>query len=129
MKTEFPTSTRPLEFVALLTVELSTKEGPAYLYVAYDPFLDKLFNVSVEKENSDRNLLKSIYFLAEDPLFTEHIKNGFTLVLEDQHELSSSIESILSPLNGRCKFDKPFNNHLANPILENLVNFLNKKNK
>ena len=129
MEESFPIPTRPLEFVALLVVELSTKEGTVYMYVAYDPFLDKLFNLSVEKENNSTNLLKSIYFLADDPMFTEYNSDGFSLILENQEELSKQIETILHPINGRCVFNKAFNNYLTLPVIKSLRDFLKKRKK
>jgi hypothetical protein len=126
METSFPSSTRPLEYVALLNVELRTKTGPAYMYVAYDPYLDKLFNLNVEAENTAQSLLKSVYFLAEDPLFIAHNTHGFTLLLESFEELSPNINTILKPIGGKCLFDKKFHNHLCNPVLESLVRFLNR---
>ena len=129
MKKEFPISTRPLEYVALLVVELSTKEGPVFLYVAYDPYIDKLFNLSIEKEDNPNNLLKSLYYLAEDPLFLEYNINGFTLILENQEELSSNIEIILRPINGQFIFDKAFNTYLALPVIKSLKDFLINRGK
>jgi hypothetical protein len=126
MEASFPAATRPLEYVALLNVELRTQTGPAYMYVAYDPYLDKLFNLNVEAENTAQTLLKSVYFLAEDPLFIAHNTNGFTLILEDFEELSPNINAILNPIRGKCLFDKKFHNYLTNPVLESLTHFLKR---
>lgn len=127
MKHVFPISARPLEYIAHISVELPTKEGPVYMYIAYDPFLDKLFNLSIEKENTPENVLKSIYYLSEDPLFAELNKNGFTLVLGSHHELENRIENILCHMNGVCAFNKPFHDHLSRPILKNLSHFMKRK--
>jgi hypothetical protein len=124
MEASFPAATRPLEFVALLNVELRTQTGPAHMYVAYDPYLDKLFNLNVEAENTAQTLLKSVYFLAEDPLFIAHNTHGFTLILENFEELLPNINTILKPIRGKCLCDKKFHNYLTNPVLESLVNFL-----
>lgn len=124
MDGKFPVSTRPLEHVALLTVDLNTKTGPAYMYVAYDPYLDKLFNLNVESEKTPQTLLKSIYFLAEDPHFAEHCTDGFTLILEAYEDLSPNIATILKPIRGKCLFDKGFHHYLTKPVLESLVHFL-----
>jgi hypothetical protein len=129
MEESFPVPTKPLEFIALLVVELSTKEGAVFMYVAYDPYLDKLFNLSVEKENNPTNLLKSIYNLADDPMFSQYNTDGFSLILENQEELSKRIETILRPINGRCIFNKAYNNYLTQPVIKSLRDFLKNRKK
>jgi hypothetical protein len=129
MEEPFPVPTKPLEFIALLVVELSTKEGAVFMYVAYDPYLDKLFNLSVEKENNPTNLLKSIYNLADDPMFSQYNTDGFSLILENQEELSKRIETILRPINGRCIFNKAYNNYLTQPVIKSLRDFLKNRKK
>ena len=125
----FPQPTRPCEYVALFTIEISTKEGPGFVFMAYDPYKDFVFNLSVEKNDNADSLLKNIYFLIEDPHFIPYSEKGFTLILEKYEELSLRILRILEPVSGKLIFDKAYNHYLSKPVLENFQNFLSRNKK
>jgi len=125
----FPSPTRPMEFVAVLVIILPTLEGPAYLFMAYDPFRDKIFNQQVEADDSPESLLKFIYYLAEDPLFPTEIKEGFTLVLHKYEHLADRMQRILTPLKGTLMFNEVFHHHLTLPVLKHFEQFLKRRGK
>ena len=118
-----------MEFVAVLVIILPTLEGPAYLFMAYDPFRDKIFNQQVEADDSPESLLKFIYYLAEDPLFPTEIKEGFTLVLHKYEHLADRMQRILTPLNGSLLFNEAFHQHLTTPVLKHFEQFLKRRVK
>jgi len=103
----FPVSKRPLEYVAFFSVKIATQEGNAHLFTAYDPYIDFIFSLSVERDESPENVLKNIYFLMENPRFVPYMDNGFTLVFEKYEELSD--------------------NYLTRPVIQSLSNYLNIK--
>jgi hypothetical protein len=123
----FPVPQRPMEFVAVILIILPTLEGPAYLFMAYDPFRDKIFNQQVEADDGPESLLKFIYFLAEDPLFPTEITEGFTLVLNKYEHLADRMQRIITPLDGNLLFDAAFHNQLTQPVLEHFQQFLKRR--
>ncbi len=125
----YPVPKRPLEYVAFISVKLSTEEGYAYFFLAYDPFKDFIINLGIEKDESPRIVLRNIYFLMEDPHFIQYMNNGFTLVLEKYKELSEKIKLILEPVKGKMMFDKSYNNYLTLPVIQSLNNYFKNQNK
>lgn len=118
-----------MEFVAVLVIILPTMEGPAYLFMAYDPFRNKIFNQQVEADDSPESLLKFIYYLAEDPLCPTEITKGFTLVLHKYEYLANRMQRILTPLHGTLMFNAAFHKHLTQPVVEHFENFLKRRGK
>jgi hypothetical protein len=122
-----PKATRPLEYVAFFSFEVATKEGNGHVFLAVDAYLDFVFQLGVERDRKPETVLKNIYFLIEHPDFTKHSGNGFTLVLEEFQELSTRIEAIIEPSQGKLLFNKGYNNTIANPVLFSFRNILGKR--
>lgn len=118
MKRPFPKAERPLEYVALFHFQMSTMEGPGFVFVAVDAFSEFAFSLGVERDESPRTILKNIYFLMEQPDFVKYIDFGFTLVLGEHEELTDQISAILKPVKGKLIFSKGFNSYLSNPVLK-----------
>ncbi len=127
MKNDFPKATRPLEYVAFFHFQVSTMEGPGFVFVAVDAFSEFAFHLSVERDASRTSVLKNIYFLIEHPDFAKHIGRGFTLVFAEHEDLSTEINAILKPVTGELMFNKTFNNYLANPVLKSVLNSMSKR--
>ncbi|CAN5382819.1 hypothetical protein BH09BAC3_BH09BAC3_13940 [soil metagenome] len=120
MKTPFPEAKRPLEYVALFHFQVSTMEGPGFVFVAVDAFTQFAFSLGVERDESRSAVLKNIYFLMEQPDFVKYIDGEFTLVLGEHEELSDEIRAILKPVKGKLLFNKGFNSYLASPVLKSV---------
>ena len=118
MKSVFPVSTRPAEYVAFFNFIVPTLEGPGHVFMAVDGFSQFGFHLGVEPDASPDSVLKCIRSLLSDPKFAKAAKNGFTLVLGEHEALSNAILGILRPLNGRLIFDPAFNAHLAKPLVD-----------
>ncbi len=127
MKRPFPKATRQLEYVAFFHFQVSTKEGPCFIFVAVDAFSQFAFNLGVERDESPKSVLKNIYFLMEQPDFVKCIDLGFTLVLGEYEELSDQIKAILKPVHGKLLFNKEFNRYLSNPVLKNFRDSLSRR--
>ncbi len=127
MKSTFPTPGRALEYIAFFKFKIPTREGTGYVFMAYDAYTDKLFNLGVEKTDKPEAVLKNIYLLLEDPLFENYHNEGFTLVLEEFQELEPRILEILKPVNGKALFDKKYNNVLVNPVLAQLLQYFRER--
>jgi len=121
---KFPVAKRPVEYVGLLIVQMSTMQGPAFVYVAIDAYSKFAFNLCVEKNDNPENVLKYIYLLTENSDFKEHMDKGFTLVLEKYEELSERINIIIKPVKGKLIFNKAFNNYITLPLLKDLRNIM-----
>lgn len=120
MKSAFPISTRPAEYVAFFNFTVPTREGPGHVFMAVDGFSRFGFHLGVEPDASPDSVLKCIRNLLSDPKFAK-AQRGFTLVLGEHEALFDTILTILRPLNGRLLFDPAFNAHLARPLLENFL--------
>ncbi len=120
MKKPFPKAKRVLEYVALFHFQVSTMEGPGFVFIAVDAFSQFAFSLGVERDESPRAILKNIYFLIEQPEFVKHIDMGFTLVMGEHEELSDEISAILKPVKGKLLFSKGFNSYLSNPVLKSI---------
>ena len=124
---QFPLATRQLEYVALFTVELSTKEGPAYTYFAVDAYSEFAFHLGVENNDNPENILKYSFLLTENSEFTKHMHKGFTLVLEKYEEMTERINTIINPVKGKLIVNKEYNQYLALPVLKSLRNFITER--
>jgi hypothetical protein len=123
---DFPIARRPLEYIAFFDLEIRTRTGPAFIFMAYDPYLDYIFRLSVEAERSPETVLKNIYFLLEDPAFEQHNHKGFTIILDQYQELEERILRIITPENGTVLYDQAFNKYLSGPVLESMLANLKK---
>lgn len=74
-------------------------------------------------------ILENIYYLLENAPFLENADKGFTLVLEKYEDLAAQIDKIISPANGKLKFDKAHSNFLSEPVIQNFSKYLKKKIK
>ncbi len=120
-------ATRPLEHIAFFKVELRTGEGIAHVFMAYDPWPDKIFNLGVERDASEDTILKNIYLLLDDPMFAQYQNEGYTLVMEDFQEFAPRIEAVIKPSNGKILFDKKYHNELIHPVLKHLASHFGRK--
>lgn len=120
-------ATRPLEYVAFVSLAIPTAEGTAYLFLAVDAYMDYIFNLGVEIDRKPETVLKNIYFLIEDPEFAKYLDKGFTLVLEEFEELIDRIDAIVKPVDGKVLFNKSYNNEITNPVLMSLKDAILKK--
>lgn len=118
--------TRPLELIAFFKVELRTREGIAHVFLAYDAWQDKLFNLGVERDASEASVLKNIYLLLEDPMFAHYNNEGYTLIMEDFQEFAPRIEAVIKPSNGKMLFDKKYHNELIHPVLKHMASHFRK---
>jgi len=119
-------ATRPLEYVAFFSFEISTQEGNCHVFMACDAYLDFVFNLGIEPDKQPETVLKNIYFLLEHPDFVKHLGHGFTLVLEEFQELTPRITRIIDTENGKVLFNKAFNNAISNPVLLSIQNSMRK---
>lgn len=129
MKSPFPKAKRQLEYVAFFHFQVSTMEGPGYVFVAVDAFSQYAFSLGVERNDSPATILKNINFLLDRPDFVQHIDKGFTLVMGEHENLSGRIEAILKPVKGQLMFSKAFNSYLSNPVLKSFRDSMPKGKK
>lgn len=113
-----------LEYVAFIHVQLTLKSGFVYMFVAVDAYTGIAINLTVERDDSPESILKNVYFLMEHEKFKERNTNGFTLVFEDNEALSERITAIIKSEGGKVMFNKTFNNHISNPFLLSLAEYL-----
>lgn len=66
--------------------------------------------------------------LTEHKEFVRQNKAGFTLVFEDNEDLSERIASIIKSVNGKVIFNKTYNNYISNPVLLSMSKFF-KRNR
>lgn len=126
MSTPHLRPTRPLEHIAFFKVELRTREGIAHVFLAYDAWQDKLFNLGVERDASETTVLKNIYLLLEDPMFAQYSNEGYTLIMEEFQEFAPRIEAVIKPSNGKMLFDKKYHNELIHPVLKHMASHFRK---
>jgi hypothetical protein len=115
-----PQATYPLEYIAVFDFQLTTKEGPVFVFMAVDAFSQFAFHLNVERDKRPETILKNIYFLIEQEEFARHLEKEFTLVLSEYEEFSDRIEAIIKPVKGKVLFNRSFNNYLSNPILKSM---------
>jgi hypothetical protein len=123
---ELPNAERPGQYVAFFCVQMNTKEGPGFIFLAADAFSRFVFHIGVEKDESAESVLKAVYLLSENPDFLRHRDKGFTLVFEKYEELSERIKAIISHINGTHIYNKKYNNNISNPVLKGLLEFMTK---
>jgi hypothetical protein len=62
--------------------------------------MDCVFQLGVAADKKPETVLKNVYPLIEQPEFSKDLGQGFALVLEEFHELSARVETIIN----RAKF-------------------------
>jgi hypothetical protein len=112
---------RPLQYLAFFVVELKTKEGPAFCFMGYDVFQDKVFQLGIEREKSTDQVLKNVYRLMEHPFFAGYKGEGFTLLVEEFDTLVGRIDTIIHPSNGKVLLDRALTNKVINPVLAHMA--------
>ncbi len=120
----FPEITRPVEYVAIFNIKLSTMEGPAYAFLACDGYSEFGFQMCVEPDESPASIIKAVYLLTEDKDFARYMNKGFTLVFERWEELADRLETVVKPVNGKIMFNKRFHNKIAEPMLTSFMDLL-----
>lgn len=118
-----PKVKRPFEYIALDSVQLNTKQGPAYAYFAVEAFTGYAFSAGVEPNDSPDTILKVIYWLTEQPEFKNGLQGNFTLVLADNELPEQRISNIIGGIGGKLLYHKAYCNHLINPVLESFLNY------
>lgn len=121
-----PKSTRPFQYIAFFVVELRTQEGPAFVFMGYDVFQDKVFQLGIEREKSTDQVLKNVYRLMEHPFFAGYKGEGFTLLVEDFDNLTERIQAILKPSHGKVLYDRELTNQVIHPVLASMARSLGK---
>lgn len=116
----FPVAKRPLEYVAVFTLVVPTREGPGHVFLAADAYSQFAFHMGAEPDASPDSLLLNIGRLLRDPKFSSQSHRGFTLVLGEYEGLSEAIAALIKPHNGKVLFDKAFNVKLSKPVRESL---------
>ena len=114
-------ATRQLEYVCFFNAKFKTLEGPAYAFFGVDGYSQFAFSTGVELSDDPEIILKHIYLLTEDADFKKHIHLGFTLVLAHHQELSDRINSIITPLNGKLRFDPKYHQQITKPLIESII--------
>ncbi|MGV3597668.1 MAG: hypothetical protein ACO1PI_07340 [Bacteroidota bacterium] len=112
--------TRPLEYVWFFPLEVPTKEGNVYIFLAQDIYSEILFNTGAENILDTRVILKHIQLLLEQPEFKIHIDKGFTLILHKYKELSKEINDIINPFGGKLLVDDAIVATYMEPVLHYL---------
>lgn len=112
----FPKATRPGEYVAFFNIQLPTKEGTAYVFMACDAYTEFGFNTGTEQDEKPETVLKHIYLLTEDKDFVRHMDKGFTLVFNQYEEFSDRINAILKPVHGLAMFDAEYHSKVSAPL-------------
>ena len=119
-------ATRPLEYVCLFPTDIPTKEGVFFVFFAIDVYSKFIFKTGDEDQLNDKLILKHIALLVNDPIFTQHHHNGFTLVLHKFKHLVFSIRVIIEPLNGKVIINDHFVAQTFIPFLKNMYQFIGK---
>ncbi|MBU3677171.1 MAG: hypothetical protein FGM54_08355 [Chitinophagaceae bacterium] len=116
-------ATYTLEYLAFVSVQLNTQQGPVYLYVAIDALTGYAFNLGVHQEYNSTIVLQMVYELTELPEFTERLEEqgkSFTLVMENNSAPLESIHNIIQYLGGDVMVNKPYNHFISNPFLDDM---------
>ena len=120
-------ATRQLEYVCFFNVKFKTQEGPAYAFFGVDCYSQFAFSTGVELSDDPEIILKHIYLLTEDLNFKKHIHSGFTLVLPDHQELGDRINTMITPLHGKLRFDPTYHQQITKPLIESINDSMKKK--
>jgi hypothetical protein len=122
-------ASHPLQYLCLYSIEVPTKEGDAFAFVAVDIFSEFLFLTGVEKNRGKRNVLKHIKLLLQQEQFLKGRPESFTLVLHKYEELRADVEKIIAPLGGHMIVDDLLvTKHLV-PVIEHVYQYFVKHSK
>ncbi len=114
---------RELEYVALLSYKINTRNGIAYMFVAVDAFTCRTFYLNTERDESPESVLKSIHLLTEREEFKNSSWRGYTLVLKDYESLADQIKALIQAQGGKLIYNEAINTFIATPYLEAMANF------
>ncbi len=120
-----PKATRPLEYICLYPIEIPTEQdGDAYAFFAVDGYSNFAFMTGVEKDASEKSVLKHIDLLVKHENFTSKLEQPFTLVLHKYEHLRTSVSSIISPLGGSMLVDDAYVTKVVTPVMKNMFKHL-----
>lgn len=123
-------ATRPLEYICFFPAEFPTRiDGDVYAFIFVDAYSEFVIMTGMEKDRSNKTILKHIRLLTRNKDFQRHKGKPFALVLHKYDEIKKEILDIIGPLKGKVIFDDPMVAEHVTPVLENLfASLAGKKN-
>ncbi|MCU0418568.1 MAG: hypothetical protein MUC38_02835 [Cyclobacteriaceae bacterium] len=116
--------TRPFQYIAFFTVELRTQEGPAFVFIGYDVFQDKVFQLGLERDKRADTVLQNVYRMVDHPFFQDYRGEGFTLLIEEFETLTDQMEKIVNPSGGRVLYNCALTNEVIHSVLASMAQSL-----
>lgn len=116
-----PKPSRPMEYIAVFIMDAPTNEGTAYVYLAYDPFTDLLMNLAVEMTCDIDTMLKSLFYLTEQPLFQEYSDGPFYVVMDSFENEQKRIDKMLALSGGKSLFNRSYHSKLMMTVAKNMA--------
>lgn len=113
--------TRPFQYIAFFTVQLRTQEGPAFVFIGYDVFQDKVFQLGLERDKLADTVLQNVYRLVDHPFFQDYRGEGFTLLIEEFETLADRMEKIVNPSGGKVLYNRALTNEVIHPVLASMA--------
>jgi hypothetical protein len=123
-------ATRPFEYLCFFQVEFPTRnDGDVYVLIIVDAYSEFVIITGIEKDRSNKTILKHIRLLTQNKDFLKHKGTHFTLVLHRYEEISGVILQIIKPFKGKILIDDSFVAEKVTPVLESLFATLAGKAK
>jgi|GEM_PF-744967 hypothetical protein len=113
-------ATRPGEYVCFYPCSIPTeRDGDVFAYVFVDAFSDFVIMTGIEKNDSDKNILKHMRMLLEDERFA--FQNGpFTVVMHKYYHLTKAINVLFEPFGGKVIINDHYVTDIVAPVMESL---------
>jgi hypothetical protein len=95
-------ATRPFEYLCFFQAEFPTRNnGDVYVLIFVDAYSEFVIITGIEKDRSNKTILKHIRLLTQNKDFLKHKGTPFTLVLHRYEEISVEILQIIKPFKGK----------------------------
>jgi hypothetical protein len=100
-----------------------------YVLIIVDAYSEFVIITGIEKDRSNKTILKHIRLLTQNKHFLKHKGAPFTLVLHRYEEISGEILQIIKPYKGKVVINDSFVAEKVTPVLESLFATLAGKAK
>ncbi len=91
------------------------------MFIGYDVFQDKVFQLGLERDKLADTVLQNVYRLVDHPFFQDYRGEGFTLLIEEFETLADRMEKIVNPSGGKVLYNRALTNEVIHPVLASMA--------
>ena len=112
---------RPYQYWCFYPCSIPTeKDGKPFAYFFVDACSGFTIMTGVEKNDSDKNILKHMRLLLEHEKFGRREGETFTVVMHKYYQVTKAISVLFEPFDGKVIINEHYVTEVVTPVMEKL---------